>query len=283
MQSPGLEQYAMRAFAEALDAIPMALAENSGLSPIESLASIKSRQVKEKNSRLGVDCMQTGSNGELSLLFFSHLSMCYLRLPGFQTIIVFDLPQLHPFWDCDCETCVWWRLQSHTLQFVGFSWSESVPAPSTPPHLPNALVPPPRHSSHQLGNLADLRPGSPVAWDRRFFRCAIDLAHQLCYWPFASVTITNISRYGVLFIYEQDPFWIMLTLLSFLDMREHFVIDPLISKRQQLMLATQLCRMVLKVCNNLFHHSKFASSHITTSFAFHMPYQQPNTIGALRI
>jgi T-complex protein 1 subunit epsilon len=54
----------MRAFAEALDAIPMALAENSGLSPIETLAAIKSRQVKEKNSRLGVDCMQTGSNGE---------------------------------------------------------------------------------------------------------------------------------------------------------------------------------------------------------------------------
>jgi len=54
----------MRAFAEALDAIPMALAENSGLSPIETLAAIKSRQVKEKSSRLGVDCMQTGSNGE---------------------------------------------------------------------------------------------------------------------------------------------------------------------------------------------------------------------------
>ena len=64
VKSPGLEQYAMRAFADALDAIPMALAENSGLSPIETLAAIKSRQVKEKNSRLGVDCMQTGSNGK---------------------------------------------------------------------------------------------------------------------------------------------------------------------------------------------------------------------------
>lgn len=69
VRSPGLEQYAMRAFAEALDAIPMALAENSGLSPIESLASIKSRQVKEGNTRLGVDCMQTGSNGEFPFLF----------------------------------------------------------------------------------------------------------------------------------------------------------------------------------------------------------------------
>lgn len=33
------------------------------------------------------------------------------------------------------------------------------------------------------------------------------------------------------------------------DMRDNFVIDPLIGKRQQLMLATQLCRMVLKVCD----------------------------------
>lgn len=32
-------------------------------------------------------------------------------------------------------------------------------------------------------------------------------------------------------------------------MKEHFIIDPLIGKRQQLLLATQLCRMVLKVNN----------------------------------
>ncbi|PSK34098.1 T-complex protein 1 subunit epsilon [Elsinoe australis] len=62
VKTTGLQQYAMRAFADALDAVPMALAENSGLSPIETLASIKSRQAKEGNSRLGVDCMQTGSN-----------------------------------------------------------------------------------------------------------------------------------------------------------------------------------------------------------------------------
>jgi T-complex protein 1 subunit epsilon len=68
MQSPGIEQYAMRAFADALDAVPLALSENSGLSPIETLASIKSRQVKEKNSRLGVDCMLTGSNGKQLLV-----------------------------------------------------------------------------------------------------------------------------------------------------------------------------------------------------------------------
>ena len=77
LQSPGLEQYAMRAFADALDAVPMALAENSGLSPIETLANIKSRQAKEKNSRLGVDCMFTGSNGKSNK--FSPVSSIFLH------------------------------------------------------------------------------------------------------------------------------------------------------------------------------------------------------------
>ncbi|CAJ0627997.1 1425_t:CDS:2 [Entrophospora sp. SA101] len=54
----------IRAFANALDATPLALAENSGLSPIETLADIKSRQVTENNSRLGIDCMNNGSNGK---------------------------------------------------------------------------------------------------------------------------------------------------------------------------------------------------------------------------
>jgi T-complex protein 1 subunit epsilon len=58
----GIDQYAFRAFASALDAIPMALAENSGFAPIETLASVKSRQVKDKNPRLGVDCLGTGTN-----------------------------------------------------------------------------------------------------------------------------------------------------------------------------------------------------------------------------
>lgn len=62
VKTASLEQYAMRAFSDALDSVPMALAENSGLSPIETLAAIKSRQVTESNTRLGVDCMQVGSN-----------------------------------------------------------------------------------------------------------------------------------------------------------------------------------------------------------------------------
>ena len=65
VKTPGLEQYAMRAFAEALDAVPMALAENSGLNPIATLAEVKSQQVKADASmkgKLGVDCMNKGSN-----------------------------------------------------------------------------------------------------------------------------------------------------------------------------------------------------------------------------
>ncbi|KAJ3893244.1 chaperonin Cpn60/TCP-1 family [Lentinula edodes] len=59
---PTIEQYAMRAFASALDAIPLALAENSGLSPIETLADVKSRQIKEGDSHIGIDCSGKGNN-----------------------------------------------------------------------------------------------------------------------------------------------------------------------------------------------------------------------------
>ena len=56
-------QYAIRAFADALDDIPMALADNSGLSPITELSAVKAAQIRDSNPRLGVDCMQLGSNG----------------------------------------------------------------------------------------------------------------------------------------------------------------------------------------------------------------------------
>lgn len=54
----------MRAFAEALDTVPMTLAENSGLNPIATLAEVKSQQVKSSGGRgrLGVDCMGRGNN-----------------------------------------------------------------------------------------------------------------------------------------------------------------------------------------------------------------------------
>ena len=53
----------MRAFSTALDAVPLALAENSGLSPIETLADIKSRQINEGDTKLGIDCNGRGDNG----------------------------------------------------------------------------------------------------------------------------------------------------------------------------------------------------------------------------
>ena len=75
-----LEQYAVRAFAEALEAIPLALAENSGQAPIQTLAAVKSRQVKEKNPRLGIDCLNKGTNGQLSCLH----SICFFLDRGLQ-------------------------------------------------------------------------------------------------------------------------------------------------------------------------------------------------------
>lgn len=55
-----LEQYAFRAFSIALESIPLALAENSGLAPMETLSELKSRQVQENSALLGVDCMLSG-------------------------------------------------------------------------------------------------------------------------------------------------------------------------------------------------------------------------------
>ena len=61
-QTSSIQQYAIRAFAEALDVIPISLAENSGYNGIEYLANLKTKQVKEKNPWLGVDCTRQGTN-----------------------------------------------------------------------------------------------------------------------------------------------------------------------------------------------------------------------------
>lgn len=61
-ETPGLEQYAMRAFAEACESIVLALADNSGFPPIETLGELKARHATEDNPRLGVDCLQRGTN-----------------------------------------------------------------------------------------------------------------------------------------------------------------------------------------------------------------------------
>lgn len=54
----------MRAFADALEVIPMALAENSGMNPIQTMSEVRARQVKEMNPALGIDCLHRGTNGE---------------------------------------------------------------------------------------------------------------------------------------------------------------------------------------------------------------------------
>lgn len=57
-----LEQYPFRAFADALESVPLALAENSGLAPIQTLTEVKARQAKEANPCLGIDCLGKGTN-----------------------------------------------------------------------------------------------------------------------------------------------------------------------------------------------------------------------------
>lgn len=69
----GVEQYAIRAFADALDDVPMALAENSGLSPITEVTAVKARQLAEGNPRLGVDCNQVGNHDMRDQLVFETL------------------------------------------------------------------------------------------------------------------------------------------------------------------------------------------------------------------
>ena len=55
-------QYAMRAFANALEGIPQTLAANSGLSPISTVENIKKAQIETKDPYLGVDCTFQGTN-----------------------------------------------------------------------------------------------------------------------------------------------------------------------------------------------------------------------------
>ncbi|KAI8896933.1 chaperonin Cpn60/TCP-1 family [Globomyces pollinis-pini] len=89
-----IEQYAMRAFASALDAIPLALAENSGLAPIETLADVKSRQTTENNPRLGVDCNIKGTNDMKTQYVFDPLvskrSQLYLATQLVKMVLKID-------------------------------------------------------------------------------------------------------------------------------------------------------------------------------------------------
>jgi len=57
----GVEQYAVRAFADALEEIPLTLAENSGFNPIEYVSGVRESQISEGNSFIGVDANHMGT------------------------------------------------------------------------------------------------------------------------------------------------------------------------------------------------------------------------------
>merc|ERR550539_1030928 len=57
----GVEQYAVRAFAEALEEIPLTLAENSGYNPIEYVSGLREEQVNTENPFVGVDANHQGT------------------------------------------------------------------------------------------------------------------------------------------------------------------------------------------------------------------------------
>ena len=63
-----MEQYAYRSFADALEVIPMALAENSGLSPIDTLTEVKAEQAATNNAALGIDCNAKGTTGSFLVM-----------------------------------------------------------------------------------------------------------------------------------------------------------------------------------------------------------------------
>jgi len=60
-KDPTVEQFAMRGFCDALESVPLALAENSGFSPVQALSEVKAAQLKENCPYLGVDCLQKGT------------------------------------------------------------------------------------------------------------------------------------------------------------------------------------------------------------------------------
>lgn len=77
-----IEQYAFHAFSDALEVIPIALAENCGINAIDTLTEIKARQVSENNSALGVNCMENGCGDmkELSVIETLHSKKSQIQL-----------------------------------------------------------------------------------------------------------------------------------------------------------------------------------------------------------
>ena len=71
---PSIEQYAMRAFADALEEISNALSENSGLNPIETTTKLKNEMRLDANKRYGVDSLGVGHNDMRELKVYESLT-----------------------------------------------------------------------------------------------------------------------------------------------------------------------------------------------------------------
>ena len=70
----------MRAFAEALEAVPLALAENSGLPPIDTVTAVKAAQVKVREGKSGRDGgRREGTEGRLDHVLSSGGRCCMLN------------------------------------------------------------------------------------------------------------------------------------------------------------------------------------------------------------
>ncbi|EER15488.1 T complex chaperonin, putative, partial [Perkinsus marinus ATCC 50983] len=61
-KEPTVEQYSMRAFADALETIPNCLSENSGLQPLKTVAQVRNLQISTGKPVFGVDCIAQGTN-----------------------------------------------------------------------------------------------------------------------------------------------------------------------------------------------------------------------------
>ena len=63
---PSIDQHSLRAFADALEVIPTALAENSGMNAIDTVADVRANQISAKSGWLGVDCNHKGFGGDMN-------------------------------------------------------------------------------------------------------------------------------------------------------------------------------------------------------------------------
>eukprot|EP00920_Eleutheroschizon_duboscqi_P020735 GHVT01048951.1.p1 GENE.GHVT01048951.1~~GHVT01048951.1.p1 ORF type:complete len:303 (+),score=76.04 GHVT01048951.1:203-1111(+) len=61
-----IQQYAVRAFADAIVCLPEALADNSGLDAILAIADAKAQQAETGNRNIGIDCMNMGTTDMLA-------------------------------------------------------------------------------------------------------------------------------------------------------------------------------------------------------------------------